>query len=222
MKILDIKQGSDGWHVERFGCIGGKRLQSAVGASYSKKTGWTLGNESVQKTLLKKILSELQSEVEIDDYCSPSMQRGHDLEPESVKAASKKLGKKFEKCGMLQSDVHERYKISPDTVCYEEGVVVGGYETKSESGYVHMGYIIDGGVPKDHLWQCLAPMVMDDSVKWWVFGSYDDCNHVNPLFTVTIHREDYTDMIEEAREILSDFFLLVEDTVQKYGGKYNG
>ncbi len=223
MKIVDIPQGSDQWHVERWCSVGGTRIQSAIGAKYSVAKGmWTLGDKKVRNTLLLEMVSENQSELEIDDYCNSAMQRGHDLEPVSVRCASEKMGVKFESCGMLQSDIHEDFKYSPDAVCFENGVVVGGYETKSKSGKKHIEYIIDGIVPPEHLWQCLAPMIMDDSVKWWSFGHYDDRNHVNPLFLVTIKREDYSEFIEEARVLLASFFNDVYETVEKMGGKYNG
>ncbi len=182
MKIIKIEQGSDQWHVERWRSIGGTRLGSAVGAKYTKAKGWTLGDEKVQRTLLLELISEYQSELEIDDYCSAAMQRGNDLEPDSVKLASEKLGVKLEVCGMLQSDIHPSFKYSPDAVFLEAGIVIGGYETKSKAGKKHIEYLLDGIVPNEHLFQCLAPMIMDDSVQWWAFGSYDDRNHVNPLF----------------------------------------
>lgn len=223
MKIIEIEQGSDQWHVERWRSIGGTRLHSAIGAKYSvAKKQWSLGDKKVQDTLLLELISEYQSELEIDDYCSAAMQRGHDLEPISVKLASDKLGKTLEPCGMLQSDIHSNFKYSPDAVYIENGVVVGGYETKSKSGKKHIEYILDGIVPPEHLWQCLAPMVMDDCVQWWSFGSYDDRNHVNPLFTVTIKREEYSEFIEEARVLLAGFIERLNKGVQHLGGKYDG
>lgn len=223
MKIINVTQSDDAWHEERFRCVTGTKIQSAIGAKYSKAKGWTLGNQSIQDTLMMELVSDMQSELEIDDYTSADMDRGNELEPLSVSAASEKHKVNFETCGMLQSDTLPNFKFSPDAICKNaDGVVVGGYETKSKSGKKHIEYIIANEVPAEHLWQCLCPMIMDDCVKWWLFGHYDDRNHVQPLFTKGIKREDYEELIQEARLILVDFFAQVDAKVKELGGIYHG
>jgi len=246
MKILELKQGEDIWHEERFRSVTGTKLESAVGASYSNATGaWTMGgitwvmdgeklvidatkkikaiDRKKQNTLLLELVSEWQSELEINDFCSADMERGNDLEPHSVAAASKRHGVNFVTCGMLQSDTMPAFKFSPDAIYFNEnGVIVGGYETKSKAGKKHIEYIIADEVPAEHLLQCLCPMIMDDCVKWWVFGHYDDRNKVNNLFTKGIKRENYEDFIQEARVLLTAFLAEVDATVERLGGEYHG
>ena len=103
----------------------------------------------------------------------------------------------------------------------KDSIVTGGYETKSKAGKKHIEYILDGKVPTEHLWQCLCPMVMDDCVNWWVFGSFDDRNHMNPLFTCGIKRADYEDLIAVARLELTSFFKELDLLVANNGGDYN-
>ena len=222
MKIIEIEQGSDQWHEERFRCVTGTKIQSAIGAKYSVAKGvWTLGDKKIQKTLLLELVSEHQSELEIDDYCSESMERGNDLEPLSVIEASKRLKVDFAPCGMLQSDTLPGFKFSPDAVCFDKnGVVVGGYETKSKAGKKHIEYMLADEVPPEHLWQCLCPMIMDDCVKWWAFGHYDDRNHVNNLFLKGIKRKDYEEQITQSRVLLVEFFAELDAMVEKMGGVY--
>lgn len=222
MRIINIEQGSDQWHEERNGCVTGTRIQSALGAQYKKTkafTGWKLGNKSVQHTLLCELVSEMQSILEISEFTNESMMRGTELEPYSVESASKAMGVNFEVCGMLQHDTIDSFKFSPDAVCYEDGVIVGGYETKSKMGKKHIEYILDDKVPDEHLWQCLCPMIMDDCVKWWAFGHYDDRNEVNELFLKVIKREDYEELITEARLILVDFLEEVKAVDAKIKGE---
>ena len=246
MKIIDIKQGSDEWHEERFRCVTGTRIESAIGACYSNaKDQWVMGGkawefqgsklvctkenvkskagEDKQNTLLKELVSECQSILEINDYCSAEMDRGNDLEPLSVEAASVKHGVKFESCGMLKSESLPNFKFSPDAICLSKtGAVVGGYETKSKAGSKHIDYIIKGKVPSEHLLQCLCPMIISDSVSWWIFGHFDDRNMVNNLFTSGIVRSDYEDFIQVARSVLKDFLASVDKAVLENGGYYNG
>lgn len=222
MRIIDIEQGSDQWHEERNGCVTGTRTQSALGAQYKKTkafTGWKLGNEAVQHTLICELVSERQSILEISEFQNEAMMRGHELEPFSVEAASNIMGVKFEVCGMLQHDTIDSFKFSPDAVYFEDGVVVGGYETKSKTGKKHIEYILDNEVPTEHFWQCLTPFIMDDCVKWWAFGHYDDRNEVNELFLKVIKREDYAELIAEARVVLTDFLAKVEEVDAKIKGE---
>lgn len=247
MKILDIEQSSDQWHEERHGSVGGTKIESAIGAGYSSVTEqWGMGGKvwaliggkmkvikeqtesqkrsstSKQITLLEEIVSDRQSVLEINDYCSAEMERGNELEPLSVKAASIKHSVLFEACGMLLSDTMPWFKFSPDAIYKKDGVVVGGYETKSKMGKIHIKYQRANVVPPEHLMQCLAPMIMDDCVKWWVFGHYDDRNKVNELFTAGIKRDDYEEFITVAREQLAYFFEEVEATLKELGGEYHG
>lgn len=246
MKILELNQGSDIWHEERWGCVTGTRIESAVGASYSNATdAWTLGGKTwimdgdklvvdeskkvksidrkKQNTLLLELVSERQSQLEIDDYCSPDMARGNELEPFSGEAASQRHNINLSPCGMLQSDTLPSFKYSPDFICYNNsGVIVGGYETKSKAGKKHIEYIMADEVPSEHLLQCLCPMIMDDCVKWWIFGHFDDRNKINNLFTKGIKRENYEDFIQEARSLLAAFLAEADATVEKLGGQYNG
>lgn len=246
MKIIDIPQGSDQWHEERHGCVTGTKIESAIGACFSvAKQQWEMGGKTwefsgtelvcvkdgnqtkkskdKQKTLLLELVSDRQSELEINDFCSADMERGNLLEPLSLKAASIKHSVLLEDCGMLQSDTMPRFKFSPDGVCLDKnGAVIGGYETKSKQGKHHIEYMIDNVVPHEHLLQCLCPMIMDDCVKWWLFGHFDDRNKINDLFTVGIKRADYEEFIKVAREVLKDFIADVELTVKKMGGEYNG
>ena len=246
MHIIEIKQGSDQWHEERFRSVTGTKLESAIGASFSNATGaWLMNGKTwifdgdmlvvdeskklkpvdrkKQNTLLLELVAEHQSILEIDDFCSLDMQRGNDLEPLSVEAASKKHNVKLEACGMLQSETLPKFKFSPDAVFKDKsGLIVGGYETKSKAGKKHIEYLMANTAPSEHLMQCLCPMIMDDCVKWWLFGHFDDRNMVEPLFTTGIKREDYEGFIDDARIQLQWFLNEVEQTVKKLGGEYHG
>ena len=206
MKVINVEQGTEEWQRERLACVTGTRIKSAVGAKYSSVTNeWTLGDKKIQATLLYALVSERQSDVVIDTYCSPKMERGNELEPLSIEAASIKRGVTFESIGMLQCDWHPRFKFSPDAICVEDGVVVGGYETKSKEGGKHIEYTLKNEIPAEHFWQVIGPMIMDDSVQWWDFGHFDDRNYINNLFIKRITRKEVNTLVLQARGILKNF-----------------
>lgn len=244
MKIIDIPQGDDRWHEERHGCVTGTKFESAIGACYSSaKNEWQMGGKTwafdgdelicvksgdvtsdskkKQRTLLLELVSDRQSILEIDDFTSAAMERGNELEPLSIEAASKKHKVNFETCGMLQSDIHNDFKFSPDAIVKDgSGIVIGGYETKSKLGKTHIEYQLENRVPPEHLMQCLCPMVMDDCIKWWIFGHYDDRNNVNKLFSTGIIRKNYEEFILTARLVLKEFLAEVDRVDRNIKSKY--
>jgi len=200
---LKLEQGSLEWHKARQGRVTGTSLGSAV----SKKP-------AVQKTLLKHLVAQRMTEAKFSDYVSDAMQRGIDLEPKAVEAGSVFMKKKFIKCGFLISDEFEQFGFSPDGVYKNaKGVIVGGIETKCPNSETHLEYIIDDVVPKKYLWQVYTPFVLDDSVKWWLFASYDDRVYSRPTFFKLVKRAEIVEEIAEAREKLRTF---LEDVRAKH------
>lgn len=176
---------------------------------------------SIQETLMLEMISENQSILEIDDYQSGDMLRGHEMEPLSVKAGSERLKKEFSTVGMLQSELHPLFKFSPDAVHFDkDGVLTGGFETKSKAGAKHIDYRTKNELPKEHFWQCLCPMVMDKSVTWWAFAHYDDRNMIEPLFLTGIKRADYAELIELCEKIIIDFLNELDRRTIEMGGYY--
>ena len=204
------EMGGKTWEFE------GSKLVCIKDGKQSKKS------RDKQITLLYEIVSDRQSEVEINDYQTAEMERGTELEPVSVELAGKKHNVAFILCGMLVSDTLPMFKFSPDAIVLDKNnAVVGGYETKSKMGKKHIQYQVDNVVPPEHLMQCLCPMAMDDSVKYWIFGHYDDRNKVNELFTTGIKKDNYNDFIQVARKVLTEFLNEADKLAQKMGGAYN-
>ena len=204
---LELEQGSLEWHMERAGRVTGTSLQSAIGAKYSKpKNLWTLGDSKVQKTLSYELIAERMTEVQIVELNTQAVERGRELEPFAIKAASKLKNINFEECGMLISELHKEFGFSPDAVYKNtDGVIVGGLETKCPSSKKHIEYFISGVIPSEYYWQVLSPFICSDDVLWWDFASYDDRNYECPLFCIRVNRSDVEDHIIQARIILTEY-----------------
>ena len=210
---LDLEQGSLEWHHERAGRATGTSLQSAIGAKYSKpKKKWTLGDSKVQTTLMYELISERMTEVQVVELNTVAVERGRELEPFAIKATGKRTGEDYIECGMLISDLNPEFGFSPDAVVKKDGVIIGGLETKCPSSKKHIEYFINNEIPSDYYWQVLSPFVCSDDVQWWDFASYDDRNYECPLFVIRVNRSDIEQHIKEARVILTEYFILVNQT----------
>ena len=198
MRIIDVEQGSREWHGHRQGKVTGTRTKSA------------LGKPPVQHTLLCSLVAERMSDPQISDFNSAAVDRGNEMEPFARKAVIEETGIEFVETGMLVSDDLPMFGLSPDAIYFDEaGVVTGGLETKCPGTNKHIEYLIAGDVPKEYYHQVYAPFLLDDSIQWWIFASYDDRCYERPLSLVTVTREDF-DEIEEDREKLAKFLIMVD------------
>lgn len=211
---LEVEQGSIEWHHERAGRVTGTSLQSALGAKYSNpKKKWTIGDKKVQETLSYGLISERMTEVQIVELNTAAVERGRELEPFAIKEVSKLKKIDFLECGMLISEIHPEFGFSPDAVFKDsKGVIVGGLETKCPSSKKHIEYLIKNELPSEYYWQVLSPFICSDDILWWDFASYDDRNYECPLFCIRIHRKDVEEHVKQAREVLTEYLLIVKQT----------
>ena len=211
---LELKQGSIEWDHERAGRVTGTSLQSALGAKYSKpKDKWTLGDVKVQTTLMYELIAERMTEVQRVELNTAAVERGRELEPFAIKATGKHTGEEYQECGMLISGYSQEFGFSPDSVVKnDKGVIIGGLETKCPSSKKHIEYLISNRLPSEYYWQVLSPFICSDDVKWWDFASFDDRNYECPLFYIRINREDVQEHITQAREVLTEYLLHVNQT----------
>lgn len=207
---LEIEQGSIEWHHERAGRVTGTRLQSALGAKFALRTSkWSLGDEKIQTTLMYGLIAERMTEVQIIELNTAAVERGREQEPFAIIAAAKHSGEDYQPCGMLISEEYQEFGFSPDAVTKENGIVIGGLETKCPSSKKHIEYLMLNEVPKEYFWQVMSPFICGDSVQWWDFASYDDRNYECPLFYIRVLRSDVEEYISVAKAVLSQYLLKV-------------
>ena len=199
MYKLDIEQKSFEWLKARAGNVTGTSLSSA------------LGTPAVQKTLMYSLIADRMTEVQMSDLSTPAIDRGNELEPFAIRATEEETGIKFTDTGLLLNDKYPRFSISPGGIVEDEnGIIIGGIETKCPNSKKHVEYLIKDEIPKEYLHQVKAPFVMSDDVKFWVFASFDDRNYERPLFVKTVTRDDFDD-IDECRAKLLKFLDVVNE-----------
>lgn len=214
MEELIIEQGSIEWHHERAGRVTGTSMQSALGARFdAKKSEWVLtetaASKKTQETLANKLIAERMTEIQISELNTAAVQRGREMEPFAIKAITELNNINYESCGMLICDDLREFGFSPDAVIKDDGVVIGGAETKCPSSEKHISHFRKGELPQEYFWQVMSPFICGDSVEWWDFVSFDDRNYEKPLFSVRVYRKDYNELIQQAKIKLKEFLLYV-------------
>ena len=192
MYKVDMEQKSLEWLKARHGNVTGTSLGNALGTRVN------------QKTLMYSLIADRMTEVQMNELSTPAVDRGNELEPFAIRATQDETGIQFTETGLLLNDAYPRFSISPDGIVEEDGVIVGGIETKCPNSKKHVEYLMKNEIPKEYLHQVKAPFIMSDDVKYWVFASFDDRNYERPLFVKTVTRDDFDD-IDECREKLLKF-----------------
>lgn len=151
MKIHNVEQNSPEW----FKCRLGK-----LTASDAHTIG--VSGKGLETLCLKKT-SEILTQKFEDNYTSPAMQRGHDLENEAVMAYEIETGNITEKIGFCELD--EFVGASPDRKIFNQN---GGLEIKNKTDVVYLKELLGAEIDPEHYSQVQMQMM----VTGWLWMDY--------------------------------------------------
>lgn len=173
----NIVQGTEEWHRERYGKIGGSTSKGLFVES---------------DTLLDEILSERLEPFEIDEdaYIDNSMQRGIELEPMGRVEISDYSGIDFKECGWMQSSECDLIGISPDGLSEDE---TASCEIKCPSKKKHTSTIRKNEIPSDNIHQCLHYFTVNPKLQKHYFVSFRPESKY-PLFVKLLTRDSLVDL----------------------------
>lgn len=178
-----IPQRSEEWFRLRYGKVGGtasKRLH--------------VKGDDLMLELLACLCEEWETE---DTYISSAMQRGIDLEPFGIAAASQKLGLEFREWGWLESEKCTLLGLSPDGVTEDWSTAI---ELKCPGAKAHTKYILEGGVPFEYVHQVTHYFTVIPQLQRLWFGSYR-WEHVTPLYLFEVTRDTELNFGTEAKPV---------------------
>jgi hypothetical protein len=193
MKIINVKQGTPEWHETRYRKVGG---------TLSK--GLFTKGDTLKLDLLGQFLEDFE---EIDNYTSPAMERGHELEPYALKEAIKYTGHNFINAGWLQCEEISILGISPDGITADKKHAV---EIKCPSSKKHIETILNGGIPLDHIHQCLHYFTVNPELESLTFASFRPENKIKPLYCATITRKTEINLGTKSKPVLMTVSNVVE------------
>ena len=185
MKIINIEQGSEDWHLCRYAKIGGTRSSGLFVKS---------------DTLLIEILSELSEEFDLhENYQSYDMIMGKEREPEARKALNAYLGIELKEVGWLQCEENEYLGISPDGITECETISA---EIKCPNSKKHLSTIRANEIPSDNIHQCLHYFTVNPKLEKHYFCSYRPENIYKPIFVKELTRDSIVNLGTKAKPVL--------------------
>jgi hypothetical protein len=175
MKILHCEQGSTEWSLARCGVVTASEAKAIITPGWKPTTG-----EGRRTYLLTKVAEKIMG--------SPRQTGGSwSMEQGTVKEGSAAGWYEFSQNCTVQ---HVGLCLSDDglTGCSPDALVGedGGLEIKSPESHTHIGYLLDGGMPRIYLPQVHFSLFVTGR-SWWDFLSY---HPFLPKLLVRVRRDE--------------------------------
>jgi len=200
----EFDQKSLEWLMARSGIPTASEFDQLLTPDFKVRTG------EMPKTFLARKLAERWQGGPIAGYMSIDMEAGNILEDEAKPWYALEFGEEVESVGFITTD-DKRVGCSPDGLLGEHG----GIEIKCPAAHTQVGYVLNGGLPKDYACQVHGSMFVSGR-PWWKFLSYR--RHFPPLL-ITVERDDkiQAKIAEAVALFLEDF-----DSAMKRMEEING
>ncbi len=198
MKIHDVVQGTSAWLELRAGVVTASEFGQIVTDKFELRTGEML------KTYLHKKLAEKALGRPLQSFNSfADLEQGTIKEEEALPFYELENDVTLRRVGFITTD-DGRAGCSPDALLDE-----GGLEIKCPAEHTHVGYLLDGTLPKDYRPQVHFSMFVTGA-PWWKFMSYS--RNFRPLL-LTVGRDE---KIQEAiGNALSEFLKRFDVALEK-------
>lgn len=167
MKIHDVAQGGVDWSILRSGKVTASEMDALVTPRGKIKDGAGL------KTYLYKKVAEAWLGGPLAELNIWDMEQGHILEEFARPAFALETGLDVSTVGFITTD-DERAGCSPDGLIGS----TAGVEIKCPHVDTHIGYVLDGVLPKDYVLQVQGSLWVTKFPKWYF---YSFCRRMPPL-----------------------------------------
>jgi hypothetical protein len=186
MIVHDVKQGTLEWLKLRTGIPTASEFSRIV-----TPKGWKYAADA--ETFIHELIAQRHAPdySEVESYVSASMRNGMMLEPEARRYHEFTTGLEIEQTGFITTD-DGRFGYSPDGLIGEDGLL----ECKSPKPKTQIKWLLQGGVPDEHLAQCHGGLLVTGR-QWLDFLSY--C-HGLPSLLVRVERDEKTEALNVALE----------------------
>lgn len=194
MQIKNNQQGSEAWLEDRKGKMTASHAQAIA------------SNGKGLETYVYELLADKYSK-ESENYSSPDMDRGNDLENVARTLYELQTGEYIEQVGFVELD--EYSGASPDGLIGEEG----GIEIKCQNDKNHFHTLMTGKIETKYEWQIQMNLYVTGR-KWWDYVGFNP-NFEKDLYIKRIYPDE--EMIEKLKKGLETGKKLIKQLEEQYG-----
>lgn len=190
-------QRSGNWIKERLGCLTASRAADAFATT--KK-----GESEARRKYKMQLLAERLTNLAMEFYVTPQMQRGIDLESAARERFEEITGLIVQECGFALHDNIAFLGASPDGLIGHDALI----EIKCPNTDTHLTYRLEGVPPEKYRPQMLIQLAVTGRKHCW-FVSYDD-RLPAPLDIFMVKYEPTAEELAEAEKGAATFLSEVE------------
>lgn len=189
------QQGTEAWLRLRLGKVTSTRVKKIMTPTW--------------REVVDEIIAEQEyPELPYDEYISDEMQRGIDMEPLAIAHYEKTKGVVVDRsAGFIVSEKFPILGYSPDGLIGSNG----GVEVKCPTTKVHVKRLREGKLPNDYKYQIFTAFLVNETLEYMDFVSYDPRLERRPIFIHRTFRSEVQGELNEISEYLTKFTQYVED-----------
>jgi putative phage-type endonuclease len=182
-------QGSPEWHAARMGRITASRFADVLTQPRSEANREAGNLSATAESYMLDLVAEALTGEPQGPRENEAMRWGHLYEPEARAVYSELTGWDVTEVGFIVHPDLPEVGGSPDGLV-DDGDGSGGIEIKCPfNTRIHLGYMLAGELPKQHIAQVQGLLWITDS-DWWDFVSYDPrCDWPTSMFRVRAYRD---------------------------------
>jgi len=192
MKTNPHPQGSVEWLQARAGIPTASEFDNLITPEGKVRTG------QMPKSYLAAKLAEWWQGGVLAQFNSFDMEQGRILEEEAIPYYELETGQEIRRVGLCTTD-DKRIGCSPDGLLGDDS----GIEIKCPRMETHVGYLLDGGLPKQYVAQVHGAMLVTGYPEW-KFLSY--CRRMPPLLLTVPRDDELQDALKCALEMFLESF----------------
>ena len=120
-----------------------------------------------QQKYMYTLAGERIAGINPETYTNAHMERGKELEEEARNYFQVVMNKNVRQVGLIFQDQDKRWSCSPDGLLETEGL-----EIKCPAMHTHIGYLLDGSLPREYIPQVQGSMMITGFSHWWFLSYY--------------------------------------------------
>jgi predicted phage-related endonuclease len=203
--LTKIEQGSSEWFAARCHCVTASNTSKALSRLTRKSGNKNVGEPSATCDRYRiQVITETLTDIPVENYVSPAMDTGRELEPVAVAEYEFQTGLETDKTGFWVHPTIDRFGASPDRLVGQDGLL----EVKCPLPTTHIEYLIAGIMPEEYVDQVQSELACTGR-QWADFVSF--CPVMPPdlkLFRIRVPRDE-----ERIRQIEEGVVTFLEEVV---------
>jgi hypothetical protein len=197
MQILNLEQGSEGWHRARLGIATASRFKDIITPAKGDKS-------ASYKGYMYELIAEKLTKGKEDFFKSEWMERGNEIEP--LARASYEFIHEVEvkQVGIMLND-EGTIGASPDGLIGD----AGGLEIKCPKPSTVVKYMLDGGLPLEYKPQVMGSLWISGR-EWWDFLAFHPSMD---FYQIRVYRDE--EYIKKMNQHIMDFVDELQNNYEK-------